>query len=483
MKATLLAVAQVFLAAVCYAAKPNVVLVLADDLGWSDTGILGARLHETPNIDALARDGMVLSNYHASQNCAPSRASLMTGQYSPRTGIYTVGKIGRFDTSECPLQPAPNNTELPSGLETVAQAMKGLGYATGMFGKWHLGDDGEYHPSRRGFDEAVITSIDRHFKFATKPETSHPPSQYLADFVTDRAVDFIRRHKDGPFFLYLPHLCVHRPLQAPEELVREYCKKHPDITRKDAVYAVMVDSLDKSVGRIRQTLRDLGIEKNTVLIFCSDNGGVGGYRREGLDTEDVTDNAPLRSGKGSLYEGGVRVPFAVCWPGTITAGSRSDVPAIHVDLFPTLCELGGGDPSARPGLDGQSLVPWLLDRQGKPAPKPLFQHFPGYLGLEGKRGQWRTTPVSTVQSGPWKLMEFLEDGRLELYNLETDPGETKNLAASMKEKAGELRALLDDWRKRCKAPMPERKTAALSSGTQGSPSGGKGAGALPSDEE
>ena len=275
--------------------------------------------------------------------------------------------------------------------------------------------------------------------------------------MTDRAVDFICRHKDVPFFLYLPHLAVHRPMQADSKLVREYLASNPNSTKSEAVYAVMVKSLDASVRRIREAIRDSGIEKETVIVFCSDNGGVGGYSREGLNTEELTDNAPLRSGKGSLYEGGVRVPFAICWPGKIASGSRCDLPAIHVDMFPTLVELAGGNISSDTLLDGQSLLPWIFDRPVKPEREPIYQHFPGYLGLEGKADQWRTTPVSVIQVGSWKLMEFLEDRRLELYDLASDPGESSNLAGIYSEKAKELLSRLVEWRERIHAPMPKQK--------------------------
>lgn len=436
-------------------AKPNIVFVLADDLGWSDAGFLGAQRHKTPNLDALAQAGMVFDNFHTCPNCAPSRAALLTGRYSPRTGVYTVGDVGRFDSAARSLQPVANKTKLPLELPTMGQAMKERGYTTGLFGKWHLGDDGDYHPRRRGFDEAVITSINRHYGFSTNPDTTHPEGQYLADFLTDRAVDFIRLHKDGPFFLYLPHLAVHRPLQADDEKVREFMEKNRGSTKEEAVYGAMVESLDASVGKIRKTLEELGIGKDTVFVFCSDNGGAGGYRREGLDADEVTDNAPLRSGKGSLYEGGVRVPFVIAWPGKIAAGSRCSVPAIHVDLFPTFCALAGAD--AREGPDGQSLLPWVLDKPDKPERQPIYQHFPGYLGVEGKPGQWRTTPAGSIQAGNWKLMEFFEDGHLELYELEADPGERNNLAAIEPEKARELHVRLAEWRQRTGAPMPTRR--------------------------
>lgn len=438
-------------------AKPNIILLLADDLGWSDVGFQGGHRHATPNLNALAEEGMVFSNFHTSHNCSPTRAALMTGLYSIRTGIYTVGEAGRYNSSNRPLQPVPNQQRLPLEFKTLAQAMKSLGYTTGMFGKWHLGDDGEYHPSKRGFDEAIVTSIDKHFNFSTTPETSHPEGQYLANFLTDRAVDFIERHKDGPFFLYLPHLVVHRPMQADASAVMKIKETNPEKTNNEAIYAAMVKSVDDSVGRIRKTLRDLGIERDTVFVFCSDNGGVGGYQREGMDAEDLTDNYPLRSGKGSLYEGGVRVPMVISWPGNVAAGSQSDITAIHVDLFPTLFCLGGGEPSAVSSLDGQSLLPWILNQEGKPEHLPVYQHFPGYLGIDGKEDQWRTTPVSTIQVGRWKLLEFLEDGRLELYDLLDDPGETKNLSTTYPDKARDLHSRIVQWRERVHAPMPKRK--------------------------
>lgn len=457
MRQGLWLIAFVSLAAGLAKAQPNIVFILADDLGWSDVGYQGTRRHKTPNIDTLAREGLVFSNFHTSPNCAPTRAALMSGQYAPRTGIYSVDDAGRFDTSRRPVVPVPNRSRLPLETTTVAQALNRLGYKTGMFGKWHLGEDGDYHPSKRGFDEAITTSIDKHYGFTTTPNFPHRKGQYLADFLTDRAVDFIHRHKDGPFFLYLPHLAVHRPMQADSEIVREYLANHPNSTKSEAIYAAMVASLDASVGRIRKAIRDCRIEKETVIIFCSDNGGVGGYRREGLDTEELTDNSPLRGGKGSLYEGGVRVPFLICWPGKIVPGSVCDLPAIHVDMFPTLVQLAGGKISADAHLDGQSLLPWIFDQPNKPDRDPIFQHFPGYLGLEGKPDQWRTLPVSVIQSGSWKLMEFLEDGRLELYNLATDPGETSNLAETHSAKTEELRSRLVEWRERIQAPMPKRK--------------------------
>lgn len=435
-------------------AKPNIIFIMADDLGYTDVGCFGSRYYETPNIDRLAAQGMKLTNYHHHQNCTPTRAALMSGQYSARTGVYTVGGIERFDWSKRPLRPVDNVTNLPLDRVILPATLKTAGYATGMFGKWHIGHQGEYHPGKRGFDEAIV-SQGQHFNFETTPKVEYPKGQYLADFLTDRAVDFITRHKDRPFFLYLPHFGVHSPYQAKPELVAKFKQKAGVGGHNDPVYAAMIASVDESVGRVMKTLDELKLAENTVVIFTSDNGGVGGYARSGVvKAKEVTDNAPLRSGKGSLYEGGTRVAHVVRWPAKIKAGSVCDVPAIHVDMYPTLADVAGAKLPAQQVFDGESLVKLWLNPQAKLAREAIYQHFPGYLGAGDDT--WRTTPVSLIQAGDWKLMEFLEDGRLELYNLREDIGETKNLAATMPEKAKELHAKLVTWRAGINAPMPAK---------------------------
>ncbi|NLS94799.1 MAG: sulfatase [Planctomycetaceae bacterium] len=430
---------------------PNIVFILADDLGWTDLGGQGSKYYETPNIDRLASQGMRLDCYHNCQNCAPTRAALMSGQYGPRTGVYTVGSIDRFNWQSRPLRPVDNVVNLPLEKITIAQSLKKAGYATGLFGKWHLGQDAEHHPGQRGFDEAIV-SMGRHFDFATSPKAEYPEGQYLADFLTDKAVDFMARHKGEPFFLYLPHFGVHSPYQAKQGLIDTFQPKAPAGGHNDPVYAAMIASVDESVGRVMETLDRLQLAENTVLIFSSDNGGVGGYVREGINARDVTDNAPLRCGKGSLYEGGTRVPFIVRWPGVTRPGSICQVPAIHVDVYPTFLEIAGAAPPTDYPLDGASLVPLFRDAHASLSREAIYQHFPGYLGSGGDT--WRTTPVTLVQAGPWKLMEFLEDKHLELYNLEDDLGESKNLAEQMPEKTKELHAKLVAWRKAIQAPMP-----------------------------
>jgi arylsulfatase A-like enzyme len=441
-----------FSVAASAADKTNIIYILADDLGWTDLGCQGSKYYETPNIDRLASQGLRLTSYHNCQNCAPTRAALMTGQYAPRTGTYTVGGIDRFDWQTRPLRPVDNVQQLPLEKVTIAQALKQAGYATAMFGKWHLGNGAEYHPGRRGFDEAIVSN-GRHFDFDTNPKTEYPKGQYLADFLTDKAVDFIRRKKDGPFFLYLPHFGVHSPHEAKEELIAKFKNKPGVGGHQNPVYAAMIASVDESVGRITAVLDELTLAENTVVVFSSDNGGVGGYVREGVkQAGDITDNAPLRSGKGSLYEGGTRDAFIVRWPAKVKGGGTCDVPAIHVDVFPTLAQIGGAQPPSGQILDGESLVPLFENPSGKLKRDAIYQHFPGYLGAGP--GSWRTTPVSLVHSGDWKLMEFLEDGRLELYNLKDDIGESKNLAQSMPDKARELHGKLVAWRKKINAPMP-----------------------------
>jgi arylsulfatase A-like enzyme len=436
--------------------RPNVIFIMADDLGYTDLACFGSKYYETPNLDKLASQGMKLTSHHHCQNCQPTRAALMSGQYGARTGVYTVGGIDRFDWSSRPLRPVDNVTELPLEKKTVAQAMKAAGYATGMFGKWHLGESGDHHPAKRGFDEAIV-SMGQHFDFKTNPKTEYPQGQYLADFLADKAVDFIQRHQDAPFFLYLPHFGVHSPYQAKPELIAKFKDKAPMGGHHDPKYAAMIASVDESVGRVMAALDELKLADNTVLIFTSDNGGVGGYTREGIKKSgDTTDNAPLRSGKGSLYEGGTRVPFIVRWPGVTQAGSSCDVPTIHVDVFPTLAEIGkAAAPEGQP-LDGESLAPLFRDPSANLKREAIYQHFPGYLGAGADT--WRTTPVGLIQSGEWKLMEFFEDGRLELYNLKEDIGESKNLATEMLDKAKELHAKMIAWRESVKAPMPLKNT-------------------------
>jgi arylsulfatase A-like enzyme len=430
--------------------RPNIIFILADDLGWTDLGCQGSKYYETPNIDRLAAGGLRFTSHYHSQNCAPTRACLMTGQYAPRTGVYTVGTLERGLAKDRKMVVPANVVNLPLDRATVADALKGSGYATGIFGKWHLGQKGPYHPGKRGFDEA-ITTMGKHFDFVTQPPVDYPKGVYLADWLTDRAVDFIERHKSEPFFLYVSHFGVHSPFQAKKELIARFQKKAPVEGHRDPVYAAMIASVDESVGRILAKLDELKLSEDTIVIFASDNGGVGGYAEIG--GRGVTANAPLRGGKGMLYEGGVRVPFIVRWPRRIKGGGLCHEPTTHIDIFPTFLEMAGVKERPRQPIDGVSIVPLLANPAAKLPREAIYAHFPGYLEGYGTK-QWRTTPVGFIRAGDWKLMEFYEDGRLELYNLKDDLGEKNNLAVKMPEKARELQTKLAAWRQELKAAMP-----------------------------
>jgi arylsulfatase A-like enzyme len=376
----------------------------------------------------------------------------MSGQYPPRTGVYTVESLERGTATERKMTVPTNVTNLPLDRRTIAEQLKAAGYATGMFGKWHLGQTGPHHPGQRGFDDAIV-SMGKHFDFVTTPKVAYPPGTYLADFLTDKAVDFIDRHKDRPFFLYLPHFGVHAPHQAKKDWIARFEKKPAVGGHHDPTYAAMIASVDESVGRVLAKLGELKLADNTAVVFSSDNGGVGGYQEIG--GKGITDNAPLRGGKGMLYEGGTRVPFIVRWPGVIKPGTTCDEPTIHVDVYPTFLELAAAAKPAQP-LDGTSLVPLLRDASAKVERDAIYVHFPGYLEGNGP-GKWRTTPVGTIQAGAWKLLEFFETGKLELYNLRDDLGEKINLAEKMPDKARELHAKLVAWRKDLNAAMPKAK--------------------------
>jgi arylsulfatase A-like enzyme len=399
--------------------------------------------------------------YTNAPQCAPTRACLLTGRDVGRHGVWAVDRLRGLEKFRR-MTPPPANTELPPSETTIAQALRSAGYATGMFGKWHLGEKGEYHPSRRGFDEAILTTTEpgRHFDFITKPHVTLPHQEYLADFITDRAVSFIETHRKTPFFLYLPHFAVHNPLQAKESMIAKYTKKPADKRHWNPIYAAMLESIDDSAGRVMKTLDDLSLTNDTIVIFYSDNGGVGGFEREGLVWGDraPTDNFPLRGGKGMLYEGGIRVPLIVRWPGVVRADSTCREPIISTDFFPTLLEAAESR-SESATLDGVSMTPLLRSAgQKRPERKPLYWHYPGYLQAETEKGTWRIEPSGAIRAGSHKLIERFEDGRLELYDLKADLSESNNLAARMPEKAQELRELLAKWRRLTNAPMPARKS-------------------------
>jgi arylsulfatase A-like enzyme len=442
-------------------ALPNIVFILIDDLGWRDLGFMGSEYYETPNIDRLAAEAMVFTSAYANgPNCAPSRASLMSGQYTPRHGIYTVTPSNRGDPKERKFQVRETETELDLGIVTIAEALRGRGYATASMGKWHLGGEGHL-PTDQGFDLNVggdeAGSPQSYFwpyerergegnvvRIPGLQETGGE-GEYLTDRLTDEALRWMEATAGEPFFLYLTHYAVHTPLQAKPELERKYRGKPVWSGHDNPRYAAMVESVDDSVGRVLGKLEELGIADNTVVIFFSDNGGLG----------TVTSMAPLRGSKGMLYEGGIREPLIVRWPGHTRPGSISRVPVIGTDFYPSLLEISGARGPRQP-LDGISIVPLL---QGKPTPleftdRPLFWHFPAYLEAGQMIGPWRTTPAGAVRLGDYKLLEFFEDGHLELYDLSRDVGEESDLSAAMPEKTAELHALMVQWRETVDAYVP-----------------------------
>jgi len=419
---------------------PNIVFIFADDWGWGDLSCHGHKQYRTPNIDQMAAEGLRLTDgYSCGPNCQPTRAALMSGQYAPRTGVYTVGSVERFAWRTRSLRPVENAVKLPLTTYTLGQAVRDAGYVTGHFGKWHLGQDEAHHPLKRGFDEAIV-SMGKHFDFETSPRVDYPEGTYLADFLTDKAVDFIARHKDRPFYLELHHYAVHAPYQAKPELTARFVGTKPVGGHHDPVYAAMIASVDESVGRVLKTIDDLGLGDDTLVIFTSDNGGLS--TSEGSPTS----NAPLRAGKGWLYEGGIRVPLIVRWPGVVKPGSTSSTPVISTDYFPTILAAIGAPSHPEWHMDGMSLLP-LLKQSGELTARPLYWHYPHY----GNQGG---TPGSSVRAGDYKLIEFFEDGRLELYYLKKDPGEKTNVLRENRATAEPLHTQLIAWRKEVQAPMP-----------------------------
>lgn len=443
--------------------KPNIIFILADDLGYSDLSSYGSTYYETPNIDRLAKEGMKFTDgYTNGSNCQPTRAALISGQYAPRTGVYTVGDPDRFDWQSQAMRPVHNNPSLPLDKITIAQALKSAGYTTGMFGKWHLGNKGELLPAHRGFDEA-IASNGRHFDFFTIPKTPYKKGTYLADFLTDKSVEFIERHKEQPFFLYLSHYGVHSPHHAKENLIAKFKDKPGSKGHNNPVYAAMIASIDESVGRVIEKIDELGLAEDTLIIFSSDNGGVGSYKSNGVEAGEITDNSPLRGGKGMFYEGGIRVPYLFRWKSVVPAGIVSDQPIASIDLYPTALEMAGASAPKDYTLDGESYLSHLKSPDKRLKRDSLYWHFPGYLG--SPKNTWRAKPCSVIRSGSWKLIQSLEDQSLQLFNLKDDIGETRDLASSQPEKAAELLAKLDTWRKDIRAPFPVKNESPRPPGT------------------
>jgi arylsulfatase A-like enzyme len=428
-------------------ALPNILLIVADDLGWQDLGFMGSSYYETPNLDRLAGEGMHFKRaYAAAANCAPSRACLLTGMYPMAHGIYTVASSERGDPRTRRLIPQPNTDTLRDEFFTLAEALKQSGYTTINIGKWHLGKD----PCSQGMDFNVAGGKWGHPKayFAPYiyPELEAPEGEYLTDRLTCEAIDFMKKNRDRPFFLYLPYYAVHTPIQSKPSLEQKYELKGGDGCQSNPSYAGMVDNLDSCIGSLMEELEKLDLSENTLVIFTSDNGGI----------REISCQDPLRAGKGSYYEGGIRVPLVFRWPGKIPDGSASEEPVINLDFYPTLMEIIGDVHDEN--LVGLSLCP-LLRGVELGMERSLFFHFPVYLEAyskandDGRDPLFRTRPGSVIIEGNWKLHYYYEDGGIELYNLSSDPGERDNLTIENPGKKEELLNKLQTWLKEEHAPV------------------------------
>jgi arylsulfatase A-like enzyme len=427
---------------------PNVVLIVADDLGWSDVGYHGQRVMETPNIDALSKESVVFSDAYANApNCAPSRASLLTGQYTPRHGIFTVAPAARGKSEDRKLIVPETATELPLEANTIAEILGTAGYNCAHIGKWHLGNPGKAGPQEQGFSHNIAGNRAGHpksyFSPYQNPDLEDGPSgEYLTDRLTEEAIDFIEDNLEKPFFLYLPYYSVHTPISAKAETVDYLNQEYGDAMKLKPEYAAMVKSVDQGVGAILSTIAKNDLRDNTVIVFMSDNGGHGIH----------TDNAPLRGSKGMLYEGGIRVPMLISWPKRYNPQKTSQA-VIATDLLPTIAEICKVQNFTQIDIDGESLVPLLNSIEMDE--RSIYWHFPAYLeNYRGMEGLWRTSPAGAIRKGDWKLIEFFENGELELYNLATDICEQDNLILKYPEKAKELHQLLVQWRQEVNAPVP-----------------------------
>ena len=438
---------------------PNVVFILADDLGWADLPVYGNQFNEAPNIDTLAAEGIRFTDaYAACPVCSPTRASIMSGQYPARVGIIDYIP-GQWRPYEEVIVPRNRTQYLPEDIETVGEMMQLAGYKTGYFGKWHLGDKQKHHPLNQGFDVANVGKDYYNTKFDPPREVT--PTQRLSESLTNFGIEFIEQNKDQPFFLFLAHYDVHLVLDAEEDLIRKYADK-PTVEGYpcNPVYAAMIEHLDNSVGRINRKLKELGLDENTILIFYSDNGGLRTAGNRGLvvvedkrhlvrDDNDsllyvATENTPLRDEKGTVYEGGIREPLIVKWPKQIRQSQVSNALISSVDFFPTLIEVSNSSFSEQV-LDGKSILPELTTESTE-TDRALYWHYPVYH---------HGVPSSAVRQGDWKLVRNLVDSSLELYNLKNDISETQNLIDSNPAKAEQLASLLTSWSEDVGAEFPK----------------------------
>lgn len=417
--------------------RPNIVLILADDLAWNQVGYHGlGTYYETPHIDGIAADGMSFSDaYSSAPICSPTRVSLMTGKNPARVHITDYIPGGLFPYK--PLRAPAIEPFLPVDMKLLPEILQENGYATAMFGKWHLSNDRRFDdvgrffdPENRGFDEVLKNA---------KPEPDHDPfdDAHHVEAITEHSLDFMERHRDSPFFLYVPHHVVHRPLIEEPDLVAKYeAKEGSESPVNEPVMGAMIERMDDGIGRILDKLDELGLAENTIVIFASDNGGL----------ELLQSQEPLRGGKAMVFEGGIRVPFAVRWPGKVQPGTVSDTPVITDDLFPTILDMVG-IPYRDPELDGLNLVPLLTGQVEDLERDALYWHYPHYhhLGFE---------PGGAIRMGDFKLIEWYEQtlwgqaDQVQLYNLAEDIGETTDVAAEHPDVTIQMRRMLHEWRRR-----------------------------------
>jgi uncharacterized sulfatase len=419
-------------------AKPNIVFLLIDDMGWPDVACYGHPFHETPTIDRLAAQGVKFTDFYAATPvCSSTRSTIQSGQYAARVGItdFIPGHWRPFEKLVVP----PIENALPPEIKTPGDALKAAGYATGYFGKWHLGPDATHGPHTRGYDVTART-LGKDFRAGRK---TRDPGPKQIDLLTDQTLWFIEKNKDRPFFVTLSHHAVHIRLEGTPEAIEKYRNKPKPATGVNhPIYAAMIENLDQSIGRILVKLDELGLDDRTMVVFTSDNGGLRKiYTGIG---EVVSTNAPLRDEKGTIYEGGIRVPMIVRWPGVVEPGSVCREPATTADLLSTFCQAAGAKLPKQP-IDGASLVPLLANAEARLDRDAIYFHYPHYH---------HSRPAGAIRVGDWKLIEFFDGAPLELYNLEDDLGETTNLADKMPEKAEKLRKMLAEWREAVGARMP-----------------------------
>jgi arylsulfatase A len=426
---------------------PNIVVILIDDYGWRDLGCYGSTFYETPNLDRFAKESVRFTNgYAACPVCSPTRASILTGQYPVRSGV-TDWIAGRKQWPTAKALCPRTKTELALDHTTLAEALKPAGYVSASIGKWHLGGDG-FSPLEQGFAlNAGGTSAGSPrawwppYNVPTLTDPAPQQNEYLAQYLTRRATMFIEQNRDRPFFLYLPHFSVHIPLGAPPELVEKYERKvAAGAAQGDPTYGAMIEAMDDAAGQLLRKLDELGLAENTLVFFLADNGGL---RYEGTRKTHVTKNAPLRAGKGHLYEGGIRIPYMLRWKGRVKPGI-SNTPVCSIDVFATALAAAGV--KAASDIDGVSLLPHVTAGRGLQRDE-LYWHYPHYSNQGG-------VPAGAIREGDWKLIEFYEDGRLELYNLRHDLSERTNLVRREPARARAMQVKLAQWRAARKAIMP-----------------------------